>query len=953
MAQLFVCAQGHEWQADQPSPDRTAGQPACPYCGSAAQAQETLAAARTVDDDQSTLPLAVIPPLVNQVPTLKLPHDVDTLPSSAAPERIGNYQVVSELGRGGMGVVYKARQPGLDRFVAIKMILASKYALGHAIVRFRQEAEAVSRLQHPNIVQIYEIGEHDGRPFLALEYVAGSSLARTLAGTPQPPVVAAQLVQTLSRAVAHAHRRGIIHRDLTPANILLAAADEQPRERKRGSAAGDLISGTTAKITDFGLAKRLDGEAGQTVDGTVMGTPNYMSPEQAQGRIEAIGPKTDVYALGAVLYELLTGRPPFVGETAMATVDQVIHREPLPPSYLQPRIPRDLETICLKCLEKDPARRYASGDDLADDLGRYLENRPILARRTSFVGRAWKWSKRRPATAALIALALFGSIGFLVGNQWYSAQVRNQRDLAEENYRAAIVAVDGMLADMEPERLAYEPGQEQHRRPQLEKALGLYQQFLRHRAGDARLRQDIGHAYRRMGDIERWLGNHQKAQSAYRDAIAIYELLRNDRDRPDYRRWQAYCWNFLGEAHRQASQSQAAESAYAEALKLQQSLVSEQPAVLEYQQELAQTHYNLGIFYRETNRFGDAEKVLQQAIELLDKLVRDHFERPLNRQGLARAYINLGPVLRASNRAPAAIDAYRKAIDLLGKLTEEHPQRPEYRFELAVARVNCGNAFRAEKQLAEAKEQYNLARQTLATLVADYPHVPVFLQELANCQNSLAAVLVTTDGLPAAETAWLDACQRLRQLDAQSNALPAYRGDLGMTLGNLGWVYLQMDDAEKSRRYLQEGTEYLEKALQANPDHPDYQLSLRSQYRYLAESSLQLGDHAAAADAATQLAKIAGGSPGDEFQAACLLIRAGAAAEADAQLSADERRRQSARLLGQALALLRQLSQKGFADLNSIEQASLSLSATLKGNGELKQALADLLAKAREKASPP
>jgi serine/threonine protein kinase len=357
MALLFVCAEGHQWQAEQQPPDRTAGKVVCPYCGSAGRSQETLAGAQTLEYDRGTLPPAAVPPLVAQMPTLESPFAADRLRSVATPERIGNYQVVSELGRGGMGVVYKARQQGLDRFVAVKMILASKYAGGQAIGRFRQEAEAVSRLQHPNIVQIYEIGEHEGRPFLALEYVAGSSLGRTLAGTPQPAAVAARLIQTLSRAVAHAHRRGIVHRDLTPANILLAAADDQPRDAKRGSVPGDLVSGTIPKITDFGLAKRLDGDAGQTADGTVMGTPNYMSPEQAAGRIEAIGPNTDVYALGAVFYELLTGRPPFVGETVMATVDQVIHREPVPPSYLQPRIPRDLETICLKCLEKDASKR--------------------------------------------------------------------------------------------------------------------------------------------------------------------------------------------------------------------------------------------------------------------------------------------------------------------------------------------------------------------------------------------------------------------------------------------------------------------------------------------------------------------------------------------------------------------------------------------------------------------
>jgi tetratricopeptide (TPR) repeat protein len=597
-------------------------------------------------------------------------------------------------------------------------------------------------------------------------------------------------------------------------------------------------------------------------------------------------------------------------------------------------------------------RSVCQREDLADDLGRYLEQRPILARRTSVVARAWKWSKRRPTAAALIAVALLSAVGFLVGSQWYSTKLRRQRDVAESDYRQTMRTMEKVLADIDLEQLVYDPGQEQRRRPQVEAALGLYQQFLSHWAHDARLRTDTAHAYRKLGDIELWLGDHAKAQAAYGNAIKTYELLRSeDQDRPEYRRWQAYCWNFLGETHRRMSQPQDAESAYEKAIQLQKPLASEPSALADDHRELARSYYNLGILYRETNRADDAEKLLRQAIEFLEKLVQEHPRQPDYRQHLARAHINLGPILRASHRVTAAVDAYGRAIELLDKLAEEHADQSEYRFELAIAYVNRGNAFRTEKQLREAKSEYELAQQTLAKLVADNLHVPLFLQELANCENSLAAVLVTTDGPAAAEKEWLDACQRLRQLEARPNAPPAYRGDLGMTLGNLGWVYLRDGNTEKSRRYLQEGIDYLEKALQANPDHPDYQLSLRGQYRDLAESSLQLGDHAAAAAAAMRLAKIARGSPGDEFHAACLLIRSGSAADADARLPEGDRLQSAQRYFGQALALLRQLSQGGFADLKSLDQASSALAATLERNAELKEALAALRAKAREKGA--
>src|SRR5665213_3615278 len=253
---------------------------------------------------------------------------------------IGDYELLDELGRGGMGVVYKARQSKLNRLVALKMILAGEYAGEKELARFRTEAEAVARLQHPNIVQIFEVGEHDGHPYFSLEFVDGGSLAQKLDGTPLPPQQAARLVETLARAMHAAHQAGVVHRDLKPANVLLTADG-------------------TPKITDFGLAKKLDADAGQTQSGAIMGTPSYMAPEQAGGKSNEIGPAADTYAMGAILYECLTGRPPFKASTPLDTVLQVVSDEPAPPRKLQSKTPRDLETICLKCLQKAPSKRYA------------------------------------------------------------------------------------------------------------------------------------------------------------------------------------------------------------------------------------------------------------------------------------------------------------------------------------------------------------------------------------------------------------------------------------------------------------------------------------------------------------------------------------------------------------------------------------------------------------------
>jgi WD40 repeat protein len=336
-----------------------------------------------------------------------------------------------------MGVVYRARQVALKRLVALKMILSGSYAGDEEVARFKSEAEAVARLQHPNIVQIYEIGEAEGRPFFALEYVEGGSLNKKLNGTPLPAREAACLVESLARAMHAAHERGIVHRDLKPANILLAGGGNEPPDEGSPGNAHALLAGYIPKISDFGLAKQLDAEKGQTQSGAIVGTPSYMAPEQAQGRTRDIGPASDVYALGAILYELLTGRPPFRGASVAETLEQVRTQEVVSPARLQVKLPRDLETICLKCLEKQPHRRYGSARDLADDLGRFQAGRPIWARPTPTWERGLKWARRRPAIAALCGVSVVAVAALAIGGAIYNARVQRERDYALRQERQA------------------------------------------------------------------------------------------------------------------------------------------------------------------------------------------------------------------------------------------------------------------------------------------------------------------------------------------------------------------------------------------------------------------------------------------------------------------------------------------------------------------------------------
>jgi eukaryotic-like serine/threonine-protein kinase len=336
-------------------------------------------------------------------------------PGSNLP-RIPGYEVEAVLGRGGMGVVYQARHLRLNRPVALKMLLAGAYAGPHELARFQHEAEAVASLRHANIVAVHDVGDHEGRPYFTMEFVEGGSLAQQLAGTPQPAHQAAALVTTLAEAVQAAHQGGIVHRDLKPANVLLTADG-------------------TPKVTDFGLARHFDEGPALTLSGARVGTPSYMAPEQASGKAHTIGPAADIYSLGALLYEMLTGRPPFRGETAAETERQVIAEEPAPPSRLNAKVPRDLETICLKCLHKDPQRRYPTAAALADDLQRFQRGEPIAARPADLLERLGKWVRRRPTQATMLAASLLLAVALVGVGLWLVVQQARQRDAVEADLK--------------------------------------------------------------------------------------------------------------------------------------------------------------------------------------------------------------------------------------------------------------------------------------------------------------------------------------------------------------------------------------------------------------------------------------------------------------------------------------------------------------------------------------
>ncbi len=417
-----TCPLGHQWEvaAEEEATGRNLECPAC--------VQQRAAAARPTPA-QATGPLGItvaLDPKTEQGTSQPTPAGFPSLPG---------YEMQSELGRGGMGVVYQARQISLNRLVAVKMMHGGAGAGVQERARFRVEVEAVAHLQHPHIVQIYEVGEQAGTPFCCLEFVDGGTLSQKLASGPMSPTEAARLLEIVARAVHHAHQRGIIHRDLKPSNVLLMADG-------------------TPKITDFGLAKRLGGQ-GVTLSGhTILGTPSYMAPEQADSRKRKTGPATDVYALGATLYELLTGRPPFQAETPLETVIKLLSEELVPPSRYHRDLPRDLETICLKCLRKEPEVRYASAEALADDLRRYLNGESIQARPPTTWERMRRLLKRQRETIAITVGAL--ALMILLGARFWPSTRTTAPTPKEDTKEIKVEPPNEILVDL-PADLAVVP----------------------------------------------------------------------------------------------------------------------------------------------------------------------------------------------------------------------------------------------------------------------------------------------------------------------------------------------------------------------------------------------------------------------------------------------------------------------------------------------------------------
>jgi serine/threonine protein kinase/tetratricopeptide (TPR) repeat protein len=797
-------------------------------------------------------------------------------PAATSPELsnlppVPGYEVLGELGRGGMGIVYKARQVRLKRLVALKMILAGSHPDAEILARFLVEAETVARLQHPNIVQIHEIGEYKGQPYLCLELVEGGSLAQLLAAAPLPARPAAELVETLARAVHVAHERGIVHRDLKPANILLQpnpkseipsmkSETRKPKSEKAGGAVSDFgfrFSDFSPKVTDFGLAKRLDVDSGQTQRGSILGTPSYMAPEQAEGKVDQLGPAVDGYALGAILYEILTGRPPFKGATPLETLVQVQTQEPVPPRRLQPTVPRDLETIYLKCLEKDPAKRYPSALELADDLRGFLTHQPIRARPVGRPERLWRWCRRKPLVAGLTATLIVVLCGAVASLSWLWLRAEHLRGVAEaketkalENFRLARQAVDDYSLKVSNDRRLAE-----HfpplRKELLLSAVPFYERLVARGGDGPEMRAELARACQKLGSLTQAIDGPNKAIARYEQAVALLERL--SADFPAEGRYQAELADAnlgLGGLLLETGQSVAAKKALQAALDLRRGLAEQSMPGAERQAGLAAALSGLAYLYLTTHNFVEAEKCYREAIHHLRQLVQHYPARDEYRVSLARSYRSLGVLYsRAGPRTKKQESAYRECLALCRALVARHPDRETYQQELAVILGNLGILYGNTSRFREGEHAYRQALAIKRLLAEKHPELTSYQRSLVHSMDDLGTLYSMSGRLEKAETIHRQAVPLLQRLVDRYPEVVDHAVNLAGGQTNLAAVVRNRNKDAESLELFDRAIRTLEAVVRKETRHAQAREFLSIAHEGRAKTLKKLGRHAEAVGA--------------------------------------------------------------------------------------------------------
>ncbi len=735
--------------------------------------------------------------------------------------RFGSYELIAILGRGGMGVVYRARQREAGREVALKVIQSAvdglPLDLRHSIAeRFHTEAVAAARLAHDNIVTVYDVGEHEGRPYYAMRLVEGPSLAEIAREGPLANRRAAAYVEGAARAIHAAHQQGILHRDIKPQNVLVDAQTDR------------------ALVADFGLAKLLQDTQSVTRSGELLGTPAYMAPEQIDHAAN-VGPDSDVYALGATLYHLLTGRPPFQAAALTDTLWQVKHQEPVPPQRLNSAVDRDLDTICLKCLHKDRRRRYASAGDLADDLQRYLNHAPILARPLGPLGRMQRWRKRNPVAAAWLAVAVLSFIALIgVGAAGYVSTVAA---LAKdrESFRQARQAVDDLHIAVSEEDLLNQPGMQPLRQKLLQRSLEYYVRFLEQREGDRSIAHDLAATYYRVGKITEDLESPARAIPYFDRALAAQQRLLTDH--PEDRLGIEALGDTLNARGAALRKMQLLDQAVADlkaAAELREKLTRLAPNEAEPQRKLANSYMNLGILAAAGGDTATARRYAEQGQTLREQLLAllPDDVRLLDDSG--KELYNLAKLALAEQQVGDAEQKLRAAIAIFRDRCDKSPADQGSRSRLAACYRLLGQTLASaadESKLNEGFAAYQFALETIESLAADNPRVSAYQGELGAVHLELAAA----HGAQRRLEPMLQALEQARRLlEPLAPVEPRYRRDFALALRETALAQLASNQPEPARHSLEQALTHLRELATTFPNNAGYQADLAQADRLMA-----------------------------------------------------------------------------------------------------------------------
>ncbi|TWU05461.1 serine/threonine-protein kinase [Stieleria varia] len=749
---------------------------------------------------------------------------------SSPIRKIDDYEIVSEIARGGMGIVYKAWDVKLKCFLALKTIVSGELASERNLYRFQREAEATAKLRHPNIVRIHRVGECNGLHYFTMDFIAGPTLQHLAKQQSLSEADAVRLTIEICDAIAYAHKNGVLHRDLKPSNVL---TDETGR----------------AMVTDFGLAKCLEDDSDFSQTGQAIGTPSYMPPEQAAGRKDEIGFQSDVYSIGALLFHLLTGRAPFVGETHHAIIHQVLESETVSPRKLNPKVSRSLEIICVKCLQKECSRRYTTALELKQDLERFQLGYPILARRASPFERLQSWCRRNRAIAAMIVITL---LTFGIG----IAMTRHRSRMVTENMMARVdSAWDRLNAQMQsvdlthqsshdelvPRRVGMDADQLQAALDGYDDAIAAWQTFNGTSVLSEQRRFDIAEASYRVAKASRLLGDFPRSEHAFQTAIdRLQKLSQQVPANPQYATLLGEAYDYLGELYRDHGHRQQAESAYQKSLSLLKDAQAKFPENPATSQELARVENNHGLLLESEGKLDAAARRYAQSEKILRQQNLRDSENIESQIDLARTLINLGRMERIRHRYEDAENAYREAIDELQGLFDLEPDNRRIEFLLAVTQRNLGYMFseqlndpvKAQRWLVLALDHFN----DLPTSVPEYQFNKIIC--LVNL-TSLHGLSGDEAGLEKCRSFYKSSLEAMNRLITEFPGIAEYESWMGLIQGNGSAIAAMEKQTSLAKDRITEAIKHQQQAVELQPNNLDYQQRLASHRQF--QSTLSTG----------------------------------------------------------------------------------------------------------------